>query len=166
MLWEEAMGRGDEAAARGRLGPVCGTCPRIDGEGACQDAGSGFYTVHVGRDHFACWRHPENQGRVVQGQREARLSRGQRLGRLEARRLPDVRAPAPGVRVACLLCGRRVSVLQAYVRHAGPWMFPYGMIPDEGAGFSPVHRECAERAGIEPEYIFTREERDYLESEA
>lgn len=56
------MARGDEAPGRGRLGPVCGTCPRIDGEGACQDAGSGFYTVHVGRDHFACWRHPANQG--------------------------------------------------------------------------------------------------------
>lgn len=86
--------------------------------------------------------------------------------RLEAMVIPFRTKVHLTKRRQCPICGVRVNRPAQYVRHAGIYMFPWGMIPDDHATFSPAHRRCLELGAVGPEYIYSDEERKALEEDA
>jgi len=84
-----------------------------------------------------------------------------------AKRIPHAEGYRPQISQirlnVCPICGKRVNKPGAYLRHVNGWMFPCGMIPDEGACFSAVHSRCVEQFAL-ADYVYSAVERLALEA--
>ncbi len=75
------------------------------------------------------------------------------------------RAPGMDRENVCPICGRRVNKPVLYIRHLAGWMFPAGVLPDEGAAFSAVHPRCVQRFSIGEEYVYSAGAKTNLETD-